>query len=158
GKKQWLLDETVDLRPGPQQFHVRAKTETSDEVESVLSVYYQPPVPELRAFTAPTEGKGFTGEKEAVDGEVAALLGVPDQLQPHTARVLLDDKPLEAAPPPTIDPKVHTLTARVPLHPGSNRVQLQFRNEWGAVSTSPPLQVRYVRPPRVVRLTAPEKT
>jgi WD40 repeat protein len=158
GKKQWALDEAVDLRPGAQQFHVRAKTETSDEVDGVLAVYYQPPVPETRVFTAPREGQVLTGEKETVEVEVAALLSMPEPLHPHAARVLLDGKPLDGAPPPAIDTTARTLTARVALHPGSNSLQLQFRNEWGALSTSPPLQVRYLRPPHIVRLTAPEKT
>jgi WD40 repeat protein len=158
GKKQWAFEEAVDLRPGPQQFHVRAKTETSDEVDSVLTVYYQPPVPEVRVFTAPREGQVFTGEKETAEVEVTALLSLPEPPQPHAARVLLDGKPLDGAPPPTIDAKARTLTTRVSLHPGGNSLQLQFRNEWGALSTSAPLQVRYLRPPQVVRLKVPEKT
>jgi WD40 repeat protein len=156
GRKELTIDEAVKLEPGPQTFTFRAKTAASDEAEAAVTLDYQPPVPTAH-LVPPADDKVY-GEKDAGETKLEAELTLPDPLHPYEAKVLVDGKEPADAPKVTVDEKARRLTANVPLHPGTNRLQIQLSNKWGALFTSAPVQVQYLRPPRVVKLSAPDES
>lgn len=157
GRKELALDEAVQLAPGQQTFTFRAKTATSDEAEAAVTLDYQPPVP-TALITAPANGSTVYGEKDTGEVTLEAQLTLPRPLHAYKAKVLVDGKEPDDPPPVTIDEAARRLTARVPLHPGTNRLQVRLSNKWGALFTSAPVEVEYLRPPRVVKLIAPEES
>jgi hypothetical protein len=156
-KKELKIGQDVELTPGEQRFRLRAMAGNSDEAETVVTLFYEPPVPAAR-LTAPQEGEVRRGEQETEEVVVRARLDLPRPLHPYRAAVLVDGK--EPATPPRldIDEKAGTLSCRVALHPGANRIQVRFANEWGAVWTSEAVELRYLRPPVVAGLNAPRET
>jgi WD40 repeat protein len=155
GSKAVDVREDVSLEPGVQTIRLRARTARSDEADRAVTVEYQPPVP-TAVITAPRDGQVEDGEGQTKETVLTARLLQPGEAHPYRTAVLLDGA--EPTPPPAVevDGRAGTLTARVLLHPGSNRLQVRCRNEWGAVFTSEPVRVRFLRLPRVVKLSAPD--
>jgi WD40 repeat protein len=157
GRKELDVREEIPLQPGAQTVHFHARTDTSDEADTVVTLDYQPPVPTAR-ITAPADSLEEYGEEETKAVTLTARLDLPEPLQRFRTTLLVEGK--EPARPPRlqVDEKAGTVTAVVALHPGTNRLQVRCSNEWGAVSTSEVAEVRYLRPPHVVKLTAPKES
>jgi WD40 repeat protein len=155
--KKLTVRQVVQLRPGAQTLRFLAQTATSDEAEYTLTVEYQPQLPAV-VIAAPARGEILYGEKDTGAVQLQARLGLPAERHPYKAEILVDDKPL--ADPPVIDEQAQSLSARVPLTPGGqgHRIQVRLSNAWGAVGLSDDTVVRYLRPPRVVKVEAPAES
>jgi WD40 repeat protein len=155
-EKQLLINAEIHLQPGPQTLRFRAQTATSDEAEKSVTVYYQPPLPPVEVV-APQRGSIRYGEKEGQEIELRARLGPTGHPYRPQAKILLDGKEV-SHPFLAIDKEMAGLTGKISLHPGNNRIQLQLRNEWGAVSTTEDINISYLRPPEVLELKAPRES
>lgn len=151
-----LINEAVTLQPGPQTLRFRAKTANSDEAERPVTVFYQPPVPPVEVIT-PQRAAVQYGDKEIKEIELRAQFSPPGHPHAFQAKILRDGKEL-TDPHLEINNSARTLTARVPLHPGNNRLQVQLSNAWGAVSTTEDINVSYLRPPEVLEVKAPRES
>jgi WD40 repeat protein len=158
GRKIVRFDLPVELTtPGSKTtIRLRAWTDTSDRAEREVVLQFQPPRPQVR-ITAPPDGHVVYGEKETGEVELQAevLLPFPGYPYEYGVKVLVDDKEPAQMPAPQLDGKAAKVTARVPLHPGINRLQVQCVTRWEEPFTSEPVRVRYARPPLQVKLDAP---
>lgn len=148
GKKR-DLDELITLKPGVQRIEVSAKTATSALATSVLTVEFRPPLPELQL-----EPLAKTVLEDPVDAPEVTLRGriilVPDQ-QPFSVDVLVKGDNVNVSG--TLDKS--TWTAKVPLQPGNNPIRVLLRNQWNASRLTEPVEVNYLRPPRIDAIEGP---
>jgi WD40 repeat protein len=116
------------------------------------------PVPKL-ALTKPAPGTIFYEEEGKANPEID-LEGKLDLLndQKVDGVVLIQDADgkEEAKVAPTI--KGETLTAKVPLKYKHNRVQVLLSNQWNDPAVAGEMQVRYLRPPRILEVQAPKES
>ena len=98
----------------------------------------RPPVP-VPQITAPADGQEVYGEKDTGEVELRADLALPGGAFPYDSRVkvLVDGKEPEGAGPPEVDRERRAVTARVPLRPGRNRLEVRLSTDWGETSASP---------------------
>lgn len=143
------INQDLRLQPGEQTIHFRARTATSDPAEATLTLYYRPAVPfiELQPLQA---GPVLQGQADTAEVALTALVHPADDPQPYDRVILVNDKVLDKQP--AIQERAGVLTAKVPVTPGENRIQIRVSNRWGSVFTSEPVLLRYLRPPRVVSL------
>jgi WD40 repeat protein len=155
GSKKADIREGIHLEPGRQTLRLRAKTAGSDEADRVIDIDYQPPVPAV-VITSPLNGQVEDGDGPTKEVVFTAQPQRSGAAYPYRTTILIDGAEPAPAPAVAADEKAGTLTARVTLHPGTNRLQVRCSNAWGAVSTSEPVRVRFLRLPRIVKVTAPE--
>jgi WD40 repeat protein len=154
--KDWKIEEDLTLSPGAQIVRIQARTATSDEAENKVTLRYQP-VPPSTVITQPRPNQVVQGEKDQGEVALEARLEFSKDRRPFEAKIINGDKEI-ANLPVQIDDKTGTLTAKLALNPGPNRVRVRLSNEWQGASTSEDLVVRYVRPPKIVRVTAPAES
>jgi WD40 repeat protein len=155
GDKKLTLREKVVLKPGLQTLRLRAKSVTSDPAERTIAILFVPPVPNA-ALTTPQPDYVVPGDGESIDIEVKARLSVPAEAHPFQTFLVRNGQEEKWAA--AVDEKSRTLTAKVALAPGPNRLQIRLRNEWGSVFTSEEVRGRFVRPPRLISLDVPALT
>jgi WD40 repeat protein len=158
GVKSVKFSEVVQLDPGPQQLRLRAATACSPETVESLQVLYRPPLPEveLRAPTLP--GLVLYGEEPtaeiAIEGRLHWSGGRPKARFPMTASVAVNGARGAAA---TVDEAKGTLRAKgLKVRPGQNHIEIYVAHKWGGDPGHGFLNVRYLRPPRVLDLKASE--
>ncbi|HMC63971.1 MAG TPA: hypothetical protein VKI65_03455 [Gemmataceae bacterium] len=149
---EFTINELVSLEPGPNRFQFRAVSGKAT-AEDTVTIEFRPRPPEI-VLTAPEviydDGKGPAQVR--VDGRLA--LAPEHRKRTYDAVVLLNGKPLETKPEMTGD----RLTARVPLSERANAIQVRLTDsekDWGLSRTSQPVSVRYLRPPRNIRIDKP---
>ena len=144
----WQFVEEIDLEPGRQQFDFYARSADSDEASQPIAVDFRPPLPEVALDPLDRAGRI---EREAgdppVEMPISGTLTLPDARYPFDAQLMLNDEPIAA---PTVDLDRATLSARVVLRGGENRIRVALRNRWGVESTSDTLFAELRTLPRVV--------
>jgi len=146
--KTWDVREEVTLEPGSQKLRIAARTADSAKAEASVIVEYRPALPEV-ALTEPAAGKVFYEGDDPREIEIKASLTPPADAKPYKAIVLVNGKALATVP--VIAKNGRSLTAKVPLAAGENRVQVKLTNEWKGVAASEEQVVPYLRPPRNIR-------
>src|SRR5205085_987831 len=101
----------------------------------------------------PQRGAVQYGQKASEEIVLRAQFGPAGHAHPFQAKILRDGQEL-TNPRLEMDPRARTLTARIPLHGGNNRLQVQLSNQWGAVFTTEDINVAYLRPPEVLEVKA----
>lgn len=149
------VSQELALEPGPQRFRFQARTTAGDEAEpAVLTMDYRPPLPEL-VLSAPPNGAILLEGKDLPEVQLQGRLVPTSDRRPIQAVILVNDQELSLRP--LIDEQTRSLTARVPLRPGSNRILVRLSNEWQETrSMDQPVNVSYLRPPCVIEVAAPK--
>jgi WD40 repeat protein len=146
------IAEDLTLEPGLQEIYIRARTAGSDLARAVVILDYRPPLPRLE-MTEPAQGLTLYQGTDAAEVRVAGrLLPLPGSRVDDVV-VLVNGAPMNQRP--TLDQQAQTLNARVPLTPGTNRIQIQLGNKGKVARTSDPVQVRFLRPPHDLRFEEP---
>ena len=143
------FQEEIKLLPDTKARTIRlqARVADSDSSDLLLTVRYQPPLPEID-FIEPPERvvyDGPTGQPPLVS--LSARLKLRQDQQPFQSAILLNGT--EVPQVPILDNAGGRLTARITPQQSDNRIQLRLSNIWGATRLSDVVQVRYLRPPRV---------
>ena len=144
------FQEEIKLLPDTKAQTIRLQARVADSDSSVLllTVRYQPPLPEID-FIEPPERvvyDGPTGQPPLIS--LSARLKLRQDQQPFQSAILLNGT--EVPQVPILDNAGGRLTARItPQQSGDNRIQLRLSNIWGATRLSDVVPVRYLRPPRV---------
>lgn len=150
--KVFAIDETLELKPGSQRVQLRARSATSKETVFYQDFEYRPRLPVLEL--APLEETVFYEGEQRPELTLKGTLTYPRARQPFEVVVVVND---QASPVPVADGAT-TLEVKVALAPGESRVQLRLSNRWGARQASEELLVRYLRPPRVVKIEGPARS
>ncbi len=116
------------------------------------------PVPKL-VLTKPAMGTIFYEEEGKANPEIdlVGTLDLPNNLNFEPA-VLVQDAEGKDEFKVTSIVKGETLTAKVPLKYKHNRIQVMLGNNWNDPALAGEVQVRYLRPPRVLSLEAPKES
>jgi WD40 repeat protein len=146
------INEQITLVPGKQRIACLAQTEGGLPAEVSLSVDHRPRLGEL-FLTAPETGAELIDGRDPRRVKVTGRIEPLADKQPFQAIVLVNGRP--SGQPPVIDAAGETFSTEVELGDGDNRIEAQITNEWGARKTSEAVRVRYLRPPRVVDVSAP---
>ncbi len=144
--KQFDIQEELTLKPGEQAVSYQARTRNSPAGETAVRLVYQPPTPVILSVRPVDQSRVY--QKEI---ELQAELAAPDDKRAFTAEVVVNDRCQAKLP---LEADKHTFKAAVKLDPGPNRIVVRLSNEWGA-SAVRELQMRYLRPPRVVHFAPP---
>jgi WD40 repeat protein len=156
---EWSADlKRIAEKAGIYRVRVRLRTRESPprEWEETLLVRYQAPAPaikvdpDLPAVVLTRPGDGLIVYEEGQGGptlEVEAKLTPPVGAAGCEAVLLVNDQPM--GKPIPVPAKAEAVSARFPLASGLNRVQVQLRTDKTVGQPSEPLQVSYLRPPRV---------
>jgi WD40 repeat protein len=156
-QREFTLAEDLNLQPGEQKFRVTAKTATSEIAEATVAVFYRPPVPKL-VLLEPAQAVVLYEGKDPAEVQVRYRMLMPPDTQKFAVVVMLNDSEQQKIVP-QIDAKTQSLTARVPVQHGDNRIQIKVSNQWNVVETSEDIVVaRYLRPPRIVKLDGPKES
>jgi WD40 repeat protein len=147
-QKQFDFEEELSLKPGENSFLYEARSAHSPVGSTTLRIVYQPTVAAIRGVR-PLDGSAVY-QREV---EFQAELVPPNHKEPYWAELFVDgqrqvQQRLDAAAP--------TFKAKAQLKPGSNVVVVRLHNEWGA-SAVREVQVRYLRPPAIVKIDAPRE-
>jgi len=160
--RSFAFDQTVQLKPGAQEFTLVARTAKGSQQRLTFRVEHRPPPPEP-AWLLPAGGLNlYAGQHEPKHEIKAAFLAAGHQtagLDGLKPQILVNGKPVEAALAvklPTEKVAQGEIRATVPLRPGPNRVQVVLTNRWGGRQASPPYTIYYRRPPRVVQVAEPK--
>jgi WD40 repeat protein len=154
--RELRIAEEIQLEPGPQWIRFRAASgEQADAVaEAAVTIDYRPRLPEFE-LTEPSPGLVVYGDKAVTEIALKGRLIPTTATRLESAAFLVDGREVPA--PATVDPQGQTLTARVPLQPGSHRVQVKLRNRWREAWVAD-IPLRYARPPRVLSVEGPRET
>jgi len=141
--------EEIKLLPDTKVQTIRLQGRVADSDASVLllTVRYQPPLPEIDFIEPPARVvyDGPTGQPPLVS--LSARLKLRQDQQPFQSAILLNGT--EVPQVPILDNGGGRLTARITPQQSDNRIQLRLSNQWGATRLSDVVQVQYLRPPRV---------
>jgi hypothetical protein len=143
------INEEVTLQPGKQTLRFRAKTASSDVAERVLTLEYRPALPVVTLDKPPRQLLADKELKETVVLPLRGRVSFPADRQAYRVRLLVNDK---EQPPPQIDQRGGSLTARATLSPGDNRIRVALDNVWGAKTQTEEVLVRYLRPPQLLQV------
>jgi hypothetical protein len=152
GGLETAFSETVDLVPGPQEIWLRAATANVEGEQVVatatLTIEHHPAVAKVLDLAANPGDPvvQFGAEAEPTPVHLSARLAGRPGRPEEKASLLLNGDPLPDKV--VIDRDAGTLSARVVLPRGANRLQVRLENAWNTTVTAP-LAVRYVRPPLV---------
>ncbi|MGZ3354787.1 MAG: hypothetical protein ACXVBO_08025, partial [Isosphaeraceae bacterium] len=143
------FQEEIKLLPDTKARTIRLQARVADSDSSILllTVRYQPPLPEID-FIEPPERvvyDGPTGQPPLIS--LSARLKLRQDQQPFQSAILLNGT--EVPQVPILDNAGGRLTARITPQQSDNRIQLRLSNIWGTTRLSDVVPVRYLRPPRV---------
>jgi WD40 repeat protein len=149
---KFSINQMVDLKPGAQTLTFHAKT-AARQAERSVSMFYRPPTPTVVIAPAPERERVY-GEADTGEAPIKAwLAGVSEYDRYQVVR----DGEVLAGVAVQINKATRTLTAKVPLHPLRNLIQVRVSNQWGGMQTSEEVSVYYLRPPRILSVQGPEK-
>lgn len=155
--KDHTIAQELTLVPGTQQFRFVAKTGKSEETEAKLNVVFRPPLPQV-VLTAPQTGLIVYEGKDPANVEVRYQLVDFKPEHPFETTVLVNDK-VDPKIQAVLDAKARTLSAKVPLAYGDNRIQVRLKNKYDVEEAAEDIVlVRYLRPPRIAKLTGPAES
>jgi WD40 repeat protein len=152
------VSQDIRLEPGPQTISFGGKTAHSEWTAAVWNVTYRPPLPQV-AWTSPADGLDLVATQR-VPGDPPSIAARGRLIYPHGDRgryplsmtLYRNGNPL---PPQVVAPEQREVSANVALEPGRNRLQWRLADRWDSESLSDVREVRYRRPPRVVRAECP---
>lgn len=146
------IDQAVTLEPGLQQLRVFAQAEGSVSTEVSLGVEYRPRLGEI-FIAGPRDDAELIEGRDSRRVKITGRIGPVPEKRPFQAVVLLNGQPLNESP--TIDAAGETFSIEAELADGENRIEAQLSNAWGARVRSEVVRVHYLRPPRIVEVSAP---
>jgi WD40 repeat protein len=147
--------QPIDAAPGRQTVRIKARTAGGATGEAAFELEYHPSPPTAQIIR-PTagevviEGEGPTRVELAAKLDLASANVAP---QPLVGQFLVNQLP--AGPELMIREGATEVTAEADLNLGENLIQLRLTNSWQRQSTTEPLIVRYLSPPRIVQVEAP---
>ena len=144
------VKEEIRLEPGPQEIRLVAGTTHSDKAERRLTIDYRPMVPAVELLL-PEQGPSVSGESATYALTLQGKIQLASDRQPYRLRLLHNDREIAGAL--KISEDTGSLRAAIELSPGPNRVRIIAENAWGTRTESKEIQVQYVRPPRVSKVT-----
>jgi WD40 repeat protein len=158
--KSFDFAEELKLVPDtkPLLIRIKARAGVGEPAELALGVRYQPPVPEIVEIgLKPADREVFDG----LDGapprvRLVARLKLPPDNQPFQPEILRNGTVLPEHPefkPDKFKPDQGEVSAGLTPEPGDNRIQLRLSNIWGTTLSSEAIEVRYMRPPLVSKVT-----
>ncbi|MCI0462862.1 MAG: hypothetical protein L0Z62_38435, partial [Gemmataceae bacterium] len=158
GLKTVKFSEVVALEPGPQKLRMHASSPCSKETVAALTVVYRPLLPRADLDAPELPGLVLYGEEPtaavAIEGKLHWPAGRPKHRFAMSALVVVNGV---KAPAATIDEKKDTLKVKgIPLRPGQNHIEVFVEHKWGGDPGHGFLNVRYLRPPRVLEMKAPK--
>ncbi len=154
GRRELDFTEELTLKPGPQIVTVLARTRNT-QAAAEAELFYAPPLPHLQ-LDRPAAGLTFYDEgKGPPNVRLRYVLEPPTPPTEFTASVLINGKP---APPPSIDAAGKELTIAFTPAARESQVQVLLESPWRAAETAAVAQVRYLRPPHAVTLSAPRQS
>jgi WD40 repeat protein len=146
---QFDINEIIALEPGKETaVSYKARTKKSAAGEGAVRLVYVPPTAGILSVRPLDPAKVY--DKEV---EVEAKLDPPAEKQTYTAEVLVNGA---SRVKKDLDEMSREFKAKVALEPGANRVVVSLRNAWGATAARE-VQVRWLRPPRVVKFDPPKE-
>jgi len=148
------VNETLALNPGVQRVACNAQGESGPASQVALKVDYRPALPEVAIIEPEADSQIIEGRDER-QVKLVGRLEPLDGARPFKAVVYLNGKPLDA--PPAIAANEQSLSQDVVLEPGENTLEIRLSNQWGAQATTATRYVQYLRPPRIVSTSAPER-
>jgi hypothetical protein len=160
----FAIREVVKLVPGRQEFRLRSRAGDGEWRDASLALEYRPPVPRIaRVDVEPVESR----QVELVP-RLRQLIARTSTASPQVrVRVTIDQGRAEAVLDSAVlvvngEESVEAMSPEggavlgsvVSLRPGSNTIQVRLRNHWGTTRTIEPIEVSWLRPPRIVSLEA----
>ncbi len=148
--RRWEIAEPFQLFPGSQKFRLYARTTPREQTVVVVELFYRPRLPGV--VLNPPERLEFYEGDDPADVTLSGRFVPPDDPHAYRATLLVDDseqQEIKAA---------GDWSTRIALKPGTQRLQVRLQNAWGAAATSEAVTLRYLRTPRVVRVSGPAET
>jgi WD40 repeat protein len=145
----FAIDLEEKLKGGENKFRISARTENSERVEQDFVIFYRPKLPSIQLVT-PAQGQDLVEGRDPRDFQFRwALIGaVETQLDEAEVRLR------GVRSPAVIDKQARTLTARLTLQPSDNSIEIELRNPFRRTTVEQ--QVRFLQPPRDVRIDEPK--
>lgn len=166
---EFPFDQTVTLRPGPQEIVLRAAVGKEQDAKRI-TVTYEPPLPQVVSLTTASESmrpwpKQLKSDPDLYySGYHNSSITVRSNLEghldsPYRVSVLVNDTRVadEFVKVDRNQNKQHTLTAKVPLQGGQNRISVRVENDWSREPIVRNLDVGFRRPPEIVKVFDDEK-
>jgi WD40 repeat protein len=154
GGKEYPIDLELNLEPGPQEFRFRAKTPNSEAAEETLTLLYRPRLPVL-TLLPPVPGSVLyePGDEDArtIDLEGKTVWPADRPLKPFRLEATLLVRGAPVGKPFAV-PAAGLKISGVPLKPGDNPIVVRLTHAWGGKPSVAEVNVRYLRPPRVLDL------
>ncbi|HEY8505359.1 MAG TPA: hypothetical protein VIL46_12310, partial [Gemmataceae bacterium] len=147
------IEQELALRPGEQEFELRAKTASSEPAVVRFTLKYVPALP-AAVVRAPRDGQELVEERDGDEAAVEVQFEPPDDPHPFTVYASVNGEP--RGKPEKLDAGARLWKTRLRLEPGANAVRLHLGNAWGAERADGPVTVFLKRPPRIVRAEAGE--
>jgi WD40 repeat protein len=151
------VEEKLDLKPGNQQLRIRARTENSVPAEVNFQIEYRPQLPRLELMT-PVEGLNLFEGRDRPEIELKGVLIEPADPQPYQLEILASGGRQPGSRrlgPASTDKERQTFTAKVPLQPAENLIEIRLSSAWRQPRTIE-RHVWYRRPPRIVKIDEPK--
>jgi hypothetical protein len=145
--KTFQIEQPLVLQPGKNQLVLLAQAGSGERTERLLRLEYRPRLPQITVWPLPE--RVFVQQFRFI-----AELALPADRQPYQMEMHLNG---ERLPDQDMSLAGNLLTATMALRPGDNRLELILSNAWSGQPVLHAHAVRYIRPPRIVRLT-PEQT
>src|SRR5262249_18545085 len=145
------FEQDITLEPGPQDFTFTASGAGQQKDAATVTILFAPLPP---AVTLVTPKPVYEGEQK---GDVIVEGRLPEDRAPYPVSesvVLVNDKPAKDAKV-AMDEATNTVRVSLPLKPGEYQVQVQLKNKWDQSASSNMVPVRYLSPPRDLRIDRP---
>jgi len=158
GKAKVPFAQEITLQPGVQTVRVLAKTAESQEGVETVTLLYRPQLPRL-VLDAPEPVLREDGDKDSKEISLAGKLLPPEAPSPakYGLRATIVHNGKALTPALELDSTAAALPARnIALTPGLNQIKvvLSHAEDWQGNPEEDSIQVRYVRPPRIVKMHA----
>jgi WD40 repeat protein len=142
--------EMLNLTPGTQRVRLSAKSPNSAPTVLEFVIDYRPQLPTLK-LTTPFDGITLRKGKDGPEFELKAELANPADPRPYQLEIWINEKKW----PRRASIKGKAVSATLPLESRENRIAIRLSNQWGRNSSVSGL-VRYLRPPRILKLEEPK--
>ncbi len=148
GKPSKFTTGDIPLKPGIQTIQLTRKVAGSPPLEFGFQFEFRPPLPTL-VIESPKTDVVLVEGRDAPLLQLSARLPAPRQRYPFAVSIFVNGKPATVAP--TIDLEAGTVTAKIPLELGQNKVALKVSNEWSPTQIQSVARVDFLTLPAVTR-------
>jgi WD40 repeat protein len=145
------FEQDMTLEPGRHDFTFTANGAGQQKDAAAVTILFAPLPP---AVTLVTPKPVYEGEHK---GDVIVEGRLPEDRAPYPLSeriVLVNDKPAKDAQV-TIQEAANAVHVSLPLKPGEYQVQVKLKNAWDQTASSNIVPVRYLSPPRELRVEPP---